>query len=448
MNLDSLRSKLLKVLEAYLYAMVPVVFFFAWDSGTSIKLFTGLMLASAVTASISIRLHRDTVGRSVMALSLLSFPIVLTAASQGHELQLDLHFLFMVNIALVAFLFDRVAIVVAFLFVAVHHIGFNFLLPELIFPGGTSWERLIFHATVWTIEAAALLFLTHSLLQLFEENERVSAEAAAERKLNEEVLKDRLALIEDVVLEAHASTTAMIARTNSVTADAQSVTAKSEQHRTAARDTVSSANAIEEAMQSSLESSRETSRLAGEVAGKAQDTRSVVVTAIDSMKSIADRIGIIQEIARQTDLLALNAAVEAARAGEHGKGFAVVASEVRKLAERSNVAAQEIQELSGECIGVADQAQGMLEGLVPNIVQTSELTATVVESSSEQSDVVNGIKSSVIGLEDMINDNAETAGRINDAARDVEVLAQKLRHVLARVDEMAQPKPSVSQKAA
>ena len=72
-----------------------------------------------------------------------------------------------------------------------------------------------------------------------------------------------------------------------------------------------------------------------------------VLEAVAAMKEIASKISIIEEIARQTNLLALNAAIEAARAGEHGKGFAVVAAEVRKLAERSQKAAGEINQLSG-----------------------------------------------------------------------------------------------------
>ncbi|PZX12365.1 methyl-accepting chemotaxis protein [Palleronia aestuarii] len=439
MTVEALRARLLTFLEAYVYLGIPVILYFAWSSGTSMKLYGGLMLAAAVTASIAIRLHKDTVGRSVMALALVLSPIIMIAAAQGHKLQLDIHFLFMVNIALVAFLFDRAAIVAAYLFVAVHHIGFNFLLPELMYPGGSDWARLIYHAVVWTIETGALLFLVHSLLQVFSDNVRIAESAAAERARNEEMLKKRLELIEDIVFEANASTGAMIEATNSVSADAGSVTAMSDQHLNAARDAVSSASRIETSMQSTLESSQQTNRIAGEAANKAQDTRATVETAIGSMKSIADRIGIIQEIARQTDLLALNAAVEAARAGAHGKGFAVVASEVRKLAERSNTAAREIRELSGECIGVADRAQNMLEDLVPDIMRTSELTRHVVEASREQSEVASGIKFSVKGLEDMINKNAEAADRISGAATEVESLAQKLGTVLSGVDTVAQP---------
>jgi len=124
------------------------------------------------------------------------------------------------------------------------------------------------------------------------------------------------------------------------------------------------------------------------------------------MREIADKIAIIEEIARQTNLLALNAAIEAARAGEHGKGFAVVAAEVRKLAERSGVAAAEISELSGQSVDIAEEAGKMLDKMVPDITQTAELVQEISVASDEQQSGSGQIKNAILELDRVVQQNA------------------------------------------
>ncbi len=116
---------------------------------------------------------------------------------------------------------------------------------------------------------------------------------------------------------------------------------------------------------------------AGGRAGGGQET-------VAAMKDIAEKISIIEEIARQTNLLALNAAIEAARAGEHGKGFAVVAAEVRKLAERSQHAAGEISELSGSSVEVAEKAGRDADQIVPDIQKTAELVQEIAAAATSR----------------------------------------------------------------
>jgi methyl-accepting chemotaxis protein len=133
------------------------------------------------------------------------------------------------------------------------------------------------------------------------------------------------------------------------------------------------------------ESASQTEKIAARSAADAREGDERVKRTVKAMKAIVDKVSIIQDIARQTNLLSLNASIEAARAGDHGKGFAVVAAEVRKLAERSQLAAGEIEDLSKTSVSIAEQAGLMLAQLVPSIQKTAELVADINQASTEQS---------------------------------------------------------------
>lgn len=194
----------------------------------------------------------------------------------------------------------------------------------------------------------------------------------------------------------------------------------------AAQEAAAAVAEMTENIKQSAENASQTERIANQAAGEAKHSGEAVGKAVKAMKTIADKITIVQEIARQTDLLALNAAVEAARAGEHGKGFAVVAAEVRKLAERSQHAAQEIGELSAETVGVSIEAGRMLEQLVPNIQQTADLVQQISAATREQDIGASQINEAISDLDRVIHQNAssaETAAATSDelAARSTEL---------------------------
>ncbi|WP_058601069.1 methyl-accepting chemotaxis protein [Aureimonas ureilytica] len=156
----------------------------------------------------------------------------------------------------------------------------------------------------------------------------------------------------------------------------------------------------------------ETNAIARAASASTERTAEAVSRSVETMRTIADKIRVVQDIARQTDLLALNAAIEAARAGSAGKGFAVVASEVRKLAERSRVAAEEIAGLSDETLNVADEAGRMLDRLVPDIKRTSDLVAEIAAACQEQSVGITQISQAIVQLDQVTQANAGAAGEM------------------------------------
>ncbi len=192
-----------------------------------------------------------------------------------------------------------------------------------------------------------------------------------------------------------------------------------------------------------------TEQMATRSANDAEVSGAAVSKAVEAMQTIAAKINIVQEIARQTDLLALNAAVEAARAGEHGRGFAVVASEVRKLAERSQAAAAEIGALSGETVKVAQEAGEMLTRLVPDIRKTAELVEEITAACREQDVGASQINQAINQLDKVTQQNASASEQVSVSSDRLALQAEQLQSVMGFFrfetgDQNASPLPGPS----
>jgi len=184
-------------------------------------------------------------------------------------------------------------------------------------------------------------------------------------------------------------------------------------------------------IQQNTDNAQQTEKTAMKASEDMQDGSRAVNQTIDSMKKIAEKIGIIGEISRQTNLLALNAAVEAARAGDHGKGFAVVAAEVRKLAERSQVAAGEINDLSSSSVLIADKSGKLLEQIVPNIQNTAKLVQEIAAASQEQNTGAEQVNNAIQQFNIVIQQNAAGAEEIASSSEELASQAEHLRETIS-----------------
>lgn len=196
-------------------------------------------------------------------------------------------------------------------------------------------------------------------------------------------------------------------------------------------ETSSSMEQMKANIEQNADNSRQTEKIARMAAKDAEEGGMAVVEAVGAMKEIANKISIIEEIARQTNLLALNAAIEAARAGEHGKGFAVVAAEVRKLAERSQTAAGEIGRLSTSSVQVAEKAGSIINQLVPDIQKTAELVQEMSASGSEQNTGAEQINSAIQQIDQAIQQNAGMSEEMSASADSLSSSATELQETIA-----------------
>ncbi|WP_446024325.1 methyl-accepting chemotaxis protein [Billgrantia sp. Q4P2] len=235
--------------------------------------------------------------------------------------------------------------------------------------------------------------------------------------------------------------------TGHVASGSQKMAAASEQLSQGATEQAASAEEASSSMEQmtanikqNADNAVQTESIARDAASDAEASGRAVTEAVGAMEAIAEKILIVQEIARQTDLLALNAAVEAARAGEHGRGFAVVAAEVRKLAERSQAAAQEISGLSGGTVKAAQSAGEMLTRLVPDIQKSAELIAEISLASNEQNEGAAQINVAIQQLDRVTQQNTAAAREMSITAGELSGQAERLQVAIAyfRVDEQVE----------
>jgi len=228
------------------------------------------------------------------------------------------------------------------------------------------------------------------------------------------------------------------AASENVSAGSQELAASSEQVSQGATEQAASAEEASASMEEmaanikqNADNAAQTEKIARQSSKDAEASGVAVDKAVGAMRTIAEKIGIVQEIARQTDLLALNAAVEAARAGEHGKGFAVVASEVRKLAERSQAAASEIVAVSSDTVKAAADAGEMLTRLVPDIRRTAELVSEISAACREQDIGASQINEAIQQLDKVTQQNAGASEQISSTSEELAAQAEELQASIA-----------------
>jgi methyl-accepting chemotaxis protein len=255
---------------------------------------------------------------------------------------------------------------------------------------------------------------------------QVKLEPRSEQDLLLRSLADMVSKLNEVIGQVRGAAKNVSAGSLAMSASSDKMSQGAAEQAAAAEEASSSIEQMTANIRQNADNASQTEKIAMQSAKDAAEGGRSVDETVRAMKEIAGKISIIEEIARQTNLLALNAAIEAARAGEHGRGFAVVAAEVRKLAERSQKAAGEINGLSSRSVAVAEQAGQMLAAMVPSIQKTAELVQEIAAASREQDAGAGQIAKSLQQLDQVIQHNAAASEEMASTADELSSQARLL----------------------
>jgi methyl-accepting chemotaxis protein len=231
----------------------------------------------------------------------------------------------------------------------------------------------------------------------------------------------------EIIGDVCSSADALSSAAEEVNATAQSLAKGASIQAASVEETSASMEEMSASIAQNTENAKVTDGMAQKASRDAASGGEAVMGTVEAMQKIAERIGVIDDIAYQTNLLALNAAIEAGRAGEHGRGFAVVASEVRKLAERSQVASQEIGTLATDTVKRAEMAGKMLTEMVPAIRKTADLVQEIAAASTEQNGGVAQINGAIAQVNQTLQQNAAASEELSSTSEEMSAQAIRLQ---------------------
>lgn len=261
--------------------------------------------------------------------------------------------------------------------------------------------------------------------------QEIVVEGTSETGKLQKAMLDMSSTLSSIIRDVREGSAAVASAASQVSTSAQSLSQGTSEQAASVEEMSASLEEMNASITQNAENSRKMEQMALGGVQSADESGTAVKSTVSAMMQITQKISVIEDIAYQTNLLALNAAIEAARAGDQGRGFAVVAAEVRKLAERSQAAAQEIGGLASDSVRVAERSGQLLSQLVPTIRKTSELVQDVAAASHEQASTVGQINKAMGQVDGVTQRNASSAEELSSTAEELASQSEELQQLMS-----------------